>query len=71
MIRHTTESQVEYCVNATECCGCQACIELCPELFGWDEINEQVIVKRECASPDEVAQAMAYCPNDCIEALAG
>ncbi|BBD06881.1 ferredoxin [Desulfovibrio ferrophilus] len=67
MTAHNNETQLEYCVNTTECSGCLACVEMCPDLFGWDDINEQVIIKKECADADEVAQAMAYCPNDCIE----
>jgi len=69
MTDDTHETQVQYCVNTTECSGCQACIEMCPELFGWDDVSERVVLKKECAIAEDIDQAIAYCPNDCIERL--
>lgn len=71
MTKPNTPDLQEYCVNTTECSGCQACVEMCPELFEWDDINEQVVVRREKADPEDVAQAMTYCPQDCIECGSG
>lgn len=56
-----------YSVAKCDCSRCQACIEMCPELFSWDDINEEVVVNMECADQEAIEQAMAYCPNDCIE----
>jgi len=40
---------------------------MCPELFAWDEINEVVIMRKDCADQESLEKAMAYCPNDCID----
>lgn len=54
-------------VNHCECSGCQACVEMCPELFQWDDQGECVVVADESVDREDVERAMAYCPNDCIE----
>ena len=50
------------------CNGCGACVEMCPEVFGLDEITEKaVLVTLEPIITDAVYQAAAYCPEKCIE----
>lgn len=56
-----------YSISQTECSGCGACAELCPELFAWDEQNQQLIVLKDKADPETLQKARAYCPNDCID----
>lgn len=65
----TTDTTTEkpYSIARCDCSGCQACIEMCPELFVWDDINEEVVLAQETADAEQLRQAMAYCPNDCIE----
>lgn len=54
-------------VNNVECSGCMGCVDMFPEVFDWDETTETVIVKTEEADPETVREAMALCPQDCIE----
>ncbi len=56
-----------YSISHPDCSGCQACIEMCPELFAWDDVNEQVRPLHDCADPETIQKAMAYCPNDCLD----
>ncbi len=50
------------------CCNlCEACIEICPEVFS---INPQTglleVLDLEEYPHDKVEEAMALCPGDCI-----
>jgi ferredoxin len=50
------------------CNGCGACVEMCPEVFGLDEVTEKAaLVTLEPIITDAVYQAAAYCPEKCIE----
>ena len=49
------------------CTSCQACIELCPEVFGWDETSDLPYLKTSQGSEEDLRKAAAYCPKDCIE----
>ncbi len=56
-----------YSVNPVCCNGCGACVSMAPELFAMDEIAEKPIVLLAEAPVEVIEQAMAFCPNDCIE----
>lgn len=49
------------------CHGCMGCVEMCPNVVGWDEENERPFLKRHEASEDEFQEALACCPKDCFE----
>lgn len=49
------------------CTSCQACVELCPEVFGWDEAAELPYLKTSQGTEEDLRKAAAYCPKDCIE----
>ncbi len=49
------------------CKGCQACVSLLPECFGWDEDEEKPFLKDDCAPESRIRECMSYCPEDCIE----
>lgn len=49
------------------CKGCQACVEMLPECFGWDEDEQMPFLKEDCASEARIRECMSYCPEDCIE----
>lgn len=52
------------------CNGCGTCIEMCPEVFFFDETSgKAALVVPEPIITDEVYQAAAYCPEKCIEIL--
>jgi ferredoxin len=54
-------------IETEECIGCQSCVELCPEVFGFDEDNEKAFVK-ESADPSAscIEEAVDTCPVECI-----
>jgi len=56
-----------YSVNPVCCNGCGACVEMEPELFGFDESGEKAVMLREAGPEEAVRRAMTYCPHDCIE----
>lgn len=56
-----------FSINLPLCHGCGACAEIAPELFAMDagcDRPRQLVIE---APEEQVRQAMAYCPNDCIE----
>lgn len=58
-------AQVE--IDRDECLGCEACVEVCPEVFDFDASEGKAFVKED-ANPDEacVDEAIASCPASCI-----
>lgn len=58
---------VKIILDEDECIGCEACVELCPSVFVFDEEQEKASVI-EGANPDEdcVDEAIASCPAECI-----
>lgn len=54
-------------LDQDECIGCEACVETCPSVFGFndDEAKAYVI---DGANADEecVDEAIASCPVECI-----
>jgi len=65
MSETTTLKQVS--VGLARCSGCGACASLAPEIFEMDPETEKPIIKKDEVTEEEVRQAMAYCPEDCIE----
>ena len=57
----------EVTIDQEECIGCEACVELCPEVFAFDSDEEKAYVI-EGADGDEacVEEAIASCPVECI-----
>jgi ferredoxin len=51
-----------------ECIGCQSCIELCPDVFGFDDETEKAYVYEQYSEDEEcIEDAAAACPVDCID----
>jgi ferredoxin len=57
----------EVVIDQEECIGCEACVELCPEVFAFDEDEEKASVI-DGANPESdcVEEAIASCPAECI-----
>ena len=50
------------------CNGCGTCIEMCPDVFRYDEANgKATLIDPDPVISKEVYQAAAYCPEKCIE----
>ncbi|GAB1409994.1 hypothetical protein MASR1M90_11480 [Desulfovibrionales bacterium] len=60
---------VEVAINQPCCSGCQACVEMAPEIFAFDaQAGVAVVLASPC--PHETARtAAAYCPDDCIDII--
>ena len=54
-------------IDQEECIGCEACVELCPEVFAFDDENEKAtVIDGADADVDCVDEAIASCPATCI-----
>jgi ferredoxin len=54
-------------LDQEECIGCETCVELCPEVFAFDEETEKARVIKETGGPeDEIREAIDSCPVECI-----
>lgn len=66
----SSQHPVETTLDLERCTGCQACFELCPEVFGWDETLELPFLKASRGPDEDLRKAAAYCPKDCIQVSA-
>lgn len=63
----TSETKRPLTLDLSRCHGCMGCVEMCPEVVGWDEANQRPFLKRLEVSEEEIREAMANCPKDCFE----
>jgi ferredoxin len=62
----TIDETREIGLDLGRCHGCMGCVELAPELFEWDDDNDQPRLRKGRATEEEVREVMACCPKDCI-----
>jgi len=54
-------------IDQEECLGCEACVELCPEIFGFDiDETKAYVIMAEGGDEDCIEEAMSSCPAGCI-----
>lgn len=54
-------------LDQEECIGCEACVEVCPAVFGFDDDETKAfIIEGSDAAADCIDEAMASCPAGCI-----
>lgn len=54
-------------IDHDECIGCEACVELCPEVFEFDSDEEKAyVIEGADGGADCVDEAIASCPAECI-----
>jgi len=55
-------------IDQDECIGCEACVETCPDVFGFDDDTEiAFVIEGSDPESDCVDEAIASCPAECIE----
>jgi ferredoxin len=55
-------------IDKDECIGCQSCVEICPDVFGFDDDEEKAYVLEDFDDTADCAEeAQASCPADCID----
>lgn len=53
-------------IDEDECVGCESCVEICPEVFEFDETTEKaVVILPEGGPEDSIEEAMDACPVEC------
>jgi ferredoxin len=54
-------------IDTEECIGCQSCVELCPEVFGFNVEEDKAFVFNPDGGDIEcVEDAASSCPVECI-----
>lgn len=54
-------------IDTEECIGCQSCVELCPDVFGFDdEAGKAFVITTEGGSEQCIDEAIGTCPSECI-----
>lgn len=54
-------------IDEEECIGCQSCVEICPEVFKFDDEKEKALVIEPEGGPEDLVQdAIDTCPVECI-----
>ena len=57
----------EIVIDTEECLGCESCVEICPEIFGFNETEQKAYVKQlEGCSVEQIQEAVDNCPASCI-----
>jgi ferredoxin len=55
-------------IDTEECVGCQTCVELCPDVFTFNDASEKAEVAQEEGGPEDcIEEAMSSCPVECIK----
>lgn len=54
-------------IETDECIGCESCVELCPEVFEFDEDSEKAkVILPEGGDEECIEEAISACPVECI-----
>jgi len=58
-------------VDKDICIGCGMCIDICPEVFQYDDQDKSEVIKEEVESEleDSAGEACEACPVDAIEMI--
>ena len=55
-------------INQEECVGCESCVELCPDVFEFDEdAQKATVIQAEGGDEECIQEAIDSCPVECIE----
>lgn len=57
----------EIFIDIPECIGCESCVEVCPDIFEFDEDEEKARLINPEVEDEECAQeSIDTCPVECI-----
>jgi ferredoxin len=55
-------------IETEECLGCETCVELCPEVFAFNEDEEKAeVILPYGGTEDCIEEAISSCPAECIQ----
>lgn len=55
-------------IDKEECVGCESCVEICSEVFAFNEEEEKAeVILPTGGSADCIEEAIETCPTECIE----
>jgi ferredoxin len=54
-------------IDEDECVGCESCVDLCPDVFGFDQDTEKAnVIKPKGGDDTCIQEAIDTCPTECI-----
>ncbi|MBU1169174.1 MAG: ferredoxin [Proteobacteria bacterium] len=54
-------------IDEEECMGCEACVEIAPDIFEFNDDEEKaIVIKAEGGDKDAIQEAIDACPASCI-----
>ena len=53
-------------IDLSRCVDCDACVEICPEVFRKNEAGYIELLEVEPESQERIQEAINCCPEDCI-----
>lgn len=54
-------------IDTNKCIGCESCVEICPEIFEFDDENDKAFVRLAEGGDEEcIDEAISNCPAECI-----
>lgn len=60
----------EVYIEQEECIGCEACVELCPEVFAFDsDLVKAFVIMSTGGDQKCIDEAIASCPVSCISMM--
>jgi ferredoxin len=66
-MKEELERKMVPAIDLSRCTGCESCVEICPAVFGVNRDTGLIEVVSGLQVPEEeIQEAMAMCPGDCI-----
>ncbi len=54
-------------IDEDDCIGCESCVEICPDVFRFnDDTDKAEVIDENSGDKECVEEAVASCPGECI-----